>query len=219
MITTPSFAQLESLLSTSPSAVARNKGALFLEYMKRNERLVGSIMTTIINRFQLFDCEGMAEVTATNEIDFTAMVDEPTALYLSIPLSGTQLYQPLLACFTMPMFRAFEHRGVLPRGVACYLDEFGNMGHIRLRATHQHRALPARSPYHGGPERLPARAGLWGARGKDHPAKRQCASHPAGRRPGRDKILFGEHWRPDRTNGKPDDDGERGRLARLMGAG
>jgi type IV secretion system protein VirD4 len=130
LITTPSFAQLESLLSTSPSSVTRTKGALFLEYMKRNERLVGSIMTTIINRFQLFDCEGMAEVTAINEIDFSAMIADPTALYLSIPLSETKLYQPLLACFTMQMFRAFEQRGVLPRGIGCYLDEFGNLGYI-----------------------------------------------------------------------------------------
>jgi type IV secretion system protein VirD4 len=130
LITTPSFAQLESLLSTSPSSVTRTKGALFLEYMKRNERLVGSIMTTIINRFQLFDCEGMAEVTATNEIDFSAMIGDPTALYLSIPLSETKLYQPLLACFTLQMFRTFEQRGVLPRGIGCYLDEFGNLGYI-----------------------------------------------------------------------------------------
>jgi type IV secretory pathway TraG/TraD family ATPase VirD4 len=130
LITTPSFAQLENLLSTSPSTVTRTKGALFLEYMKRNERLVGSIMTTIINRFQLFDCEGMAEVTATNEIDFAAMIDDPTALYLSIPLSETKLYQPLLACFTMQMFRTFEQRGVLPRGIGCYFDEFANLGYI-----------------------------------------------------------------------------------------
>ncbi|HLI05889.1 MAG TPA: type IV secretory system conjugative DNA transfer family protein [Ktedonobacteraceae bacterium] len=130
LITTPSFAQLESLLSTSPSSVTRTKGALFLEYMKRNERLVGSIMTTIINRFQLFDCEGMTEVTATNEIDFEAMIGDPTALYLSIPLSETKLYQPLLACFTLQMFRAFEQRGVLPPGIGCYLDEFGNLGYI-----------------------------------------------------------------------------------------
>ena len=130
LITTPSIVQLESLLATSPSTVTRTKGAIFLEYMKRNERLVGSIMTTIINRFQLFDCEGMAEVTATNEIDFAAMIDDPTALYLSIPLSETPLYQPLLACFTMQMFRAFEQCGVLPRGIGCYFDEFSNIGYL-----------------------------------------------------------------------------------------
>jgi len=130
LITTPSFAKLESLLRTSPSTVTRTKGAVFLAYMKRNERLIGSIMTTIINRFQLFDCEGMPEVTATNEIDFAAMIDDPTALYLSIPLSETKLYQPLLACFTLQMFRAFEQRGVLPRGIGCYFDEFANLGYI-----------------------------------------------------------------------------------------
>jgi type IV secretion system protein VirD4 len=58
------------------------------------------------------------------------MIADPTALYLSIPLSETKLYQPLLACFIMQMFRAFEQRGVLPRGIGCYLDEFGNLGYI-----------------------------------------------------------------------------------------
>src|SRR5450755_191854 len=130
LLTQVSFKDLEALLSTSPSLQARKKAETFLENMKQNERLIGSIMTDIGNRFQVFDSEGVAEVTATNEIDFELMIDVPTALYLSIPRSETDLHQPVLACFTMQMFQAWERRGVLPRGIACYLDEFANLGHI-----------------------------------------------------------------------------------------
>ncbi len=130
LLTELPFEELKELLSTSPSTQARKKAGAFLDNMKRNERLIGSIMTDIGNRFQVFDSEGVAEVTATNEIDFDVMIDVPTALYLSIPRSETELHQPLLACFTMQMFRSWERRGVLPRGIACYLDEFANLGYI-----------------------------------------------------------------------------------------
>jgi type IV secretion system protein VirD4 len=130
LLTEQPFEDLEELLSTSPSIAARKKAGVFLDNMKRNERLIGSIMTDIGNRFQVFDSDGVADVTAMNEIDFDVMIDVPTALYLSIPRSETELHQPLLACFTMQMFRSWERRGVLPRGIACYLDEFANLGHI-----------------------------------------------------------------------------------------
>jgi len=87
------------------------------------------------------------EVTATNEIDFEVMIDVPTAFYLSIPRSETELHQPLLACFTMQLFHSWERRGVLPRGVGCYLDEFANLGYIPKfetfisTARHLHVAL------------------------------------------------------------------------------
>ena len=71
-----------------------------------NERLIGSVMTTDIGgRFELFDAENVRVVTALNEIDFHQMVDTPTALYLSIPRSEVEFYRPLLACFSMQMFR------------------------------------------------------------------------------------------------------------------
>lgn len=130
LLTELPFEDLEELLSTSPSTQSRKKAGTFLDNMKRNERLIGSIMTDIGNRFQVFDSEGVAEVTSANEIDFDTMIDIPTALYLSIPRSETELHQPLLACFTTQMFRSWERRGVLPRGIACYLDEFANLGYI-----------------------------------------------------------------------------------------
>jgi type IV secretion system protein VirD4 len=135
-IASKSFEEMKDLLTESPSAEAKRKAANFLKNMAHNERLIGSIMTDIGNRFQLFDSDNVRAVTSVNEIDFNAMVDSPTALYLSIPRSEVPIYKPLMAAFTMQMFRAWEQRaasspgGSLPRGIACYMDEFANIGHI-----------------------------------------------------------------------------------------
>lgn len=136
IITTMPFEDLKTLLSASPSEPARRAGGEFVRYMALNERLVGSIMTDMGNRFQVLHSDEIRAVTATNEIDFCQMIEEPTALYLSIPSSETEFYRPLLACFTMQMFRIWQHRvehshaRKLPLPVACYLDEFSNIGSI-----------------------------------------------------------------------------------------
>ena len=136
LITGTSFDGLKKLFARTPSSEARRKAAPFLTYLEKNERLVGSVMTEIINRFQLFDSDAVRMVTATNEINFHEMVDEPTALYLTIPRSEVDLYRPLMACFTMQMFRTWEQRAererenTLPRGIGCYMDEFANIGYI-----------------------------------------------------------------------------------------
>ena len=133
-ITGKTFADLKQILSQSPSPEARRKAGSFLHHASLNDRLIGSLMTDIGSRFQLFDSEQVRRVTARNEIDFGEMVDVPTALYLSIPRSEVTFYRPLMACFTMQMFRAWEQRsaqeGTLPRGIACYMDEFANIGII-----------------------------------------------------------------------------------------
>ena len=128
------FEQLKEILTHSPSHEARRKAENFLHNLSLNERLIGSVMTDIGGRFELFDSENVRTVTAINEIDFSEMVDAPTALYLSIPRSEVDLYRPLMACFSMQMFRMWEQRvaegGTLPRGIACYMDEFANIGYI-----------------------------------------------------------------------------------------
>lgn len=136
LITGMPFEEIKKLLSTSPSTAARREAQGFLDYMSRNERLIGSIMTDIGNRFQALASEEVRKVTAINEIDFDQMVDEPTAFYLSIPRSATRRMRPIMACLTMQMFTSWERRAeqsskrALPRGMACYLDEFTNIGHI-----------------------------------------------------------------------------------------
>jgi len=129
-----SYEDLKRILMQSPSQTAREKMQQFLNNMGKNERLVGSTMSDIGVRFQLFDIEAVRTVTAINEIDFNGMVDDPTALFLSIPRSEVKVYRPLMATFTMQMFRIWEQRaeqtGSLPRGIACYMDEFANIGYI-----------------------------------------------------------------------------------------
>ncbi len=135
-ITQHSFEDLQAMLGKSPSHEARRKVKSFLEYMSKNERLVGSIMTDIVGRFQLFDSNDVRATTATNDLDFEQMAETPTALYLSIPYTEVDLYAPLLACLTTQMFRAWSERAKrertrsLPRGIACYMDEFANLGYI-----------------------------------------------------------------------------------------
>lgn len=128
------YEDLKDTLSHSPSRTAREKMQQFLNNVGKNERLVGSTMSDIGVRFQLFDIEAFRQVTALNEIDFNTMVDDPTVLFLSIPRSERRLYRPLMATLAMQMFRAWEQRaeetGMLPRGIACYMDEFANIGYI-----------------------------------------------------------------------------------------
>lgn len=135
-ITQHRFEELKALLPHSPSHEARRKAATFLDYMSQNERLVGSMMTDIVGRFQLFDSDDVRIATATNDLDFEQMTEIPTALYLSIPYTEVDLYAPLLACLTTQMFRTWSERAKcertrsLPRGIACYMDEFANLGYI-----------------------------------------------------------------------------------------
>ncbi len=130
------YDDLEHILGNSPAESARQLAQPFLEYMSKNERLVGSVMTTIINRFQVLASPEVQAVTAKNEIDFQQMAEVPTALFLCVSPDETSFHRPLLACFTMQMFRQWRKaartsaRKSLPRQIACYLDEFANIGVI-----------------------------------------------------------------------------------------
>ncbi len=136
ILCTMPYEQMKRTLTTSPSQQARDEVTAFFAYMDKNPKLVGSLMADVGTRFQLLASEHIRAVTARNDIDFAAMADRPIALYLSIPRRYQERYQPLLACFMMQMFAAWEERaeqepnGQLPRGIMCYLDEFANLGFI-----------------------------------------------------------------------------------------
>src|SRR6266699_2727125 len=136
ILCTMPYEEMKRTLTTSPSRQARDEVTTFFAYMDKNPKLVGSLMADVGTRFQLLASEHIRVVTARNDIDFAAMADRPIALYLSIPRRYQERYQPLLACFMMQMFAAWEERaeqgptGQLPRGIMCYLDEFANLGFI-----------------------------------------------------------------------------------------
>ncbi len=135
-----SFEELQLLFQQSPSVEAREELASFFEYMGKNDKLVGALMTDIGTRFQLV--RSVADVTARNDIDFRVMSERPIALYLSIPRRYAARYQPLLACFLMQAFLTWEEvaetspGGRLPQTIIAYLDEFTNLGYIPNFSTY-----------------------------------------------------------------------------------
>ncbi|GCE20924.1 type IV secretory system conjugative DNA transfer family protein [Dictyobacter kobayashii] len=136
ILTGSSFADIEALFEASPSVQAKKTAAAFLKNLKLNEKTAGGVMTDIAGRFFRLQNPTLAAVTTSNDIDFNAMIKQPTAFYLSIPASAAERIQPLTACLLMQMFTAFvnraeqDPRGQLPRGITCYLDEFANAGKI-----------------------------------------------------------------------------------------
>ncbi len=136
ILCTTSYEELKQLFAGSPSIHARREVKTFFEYIDLNPKLTGSVMTDLNTRFQLLTSDQIRDVTARNEIDFAAMAQRPIALYMSIPRRYAERYQPLLACFMMQMFSVWEEEatksptGQLARGIACYLDEFANLGYI-----------------------------------------------------------------------------------------
>jgi len=120
------YEEMKRTLSTSPSRQTRSEVTAFFDYLDKNPKLVGSLMADVGTRFQLLASEQIRAVTARQEIDFRAMAERPIALSLSIPRRYQERYQPLLACFMMQMFAAWEARaeeepdGRLPQGIMCY---------------------------------------------------------------------------------------------------
>jgi type IV secretion system protein VirD4 len=128
LITNQSFDDLRNMFKKTRSREARYIARQFVESMQKNERLIGSIMTEIGNRFQLLASPNARSITAVNNLDFDEMLRTPTAFFLSIQRSEIRRYRPLMACLTQQMFTAWEKQGT--NGMACYLDEFANLGYL-----------------------------------------------------------------------------------------
>jgi type IV secretion system protein VirD4 len=93
-------------------------------------------MVEMATRFFRFKNPSLRAVTASDDLDFTRMVDEPTALFLSIPEDEAQRLEPISACLIMQLMSALVRRATrspgrrLPRDFAFYMDEFCNAGVI-----------------------------------------------------------------------------------------
>ncbi len=127
---------IEVMFRRSPSAIAKKVATAFFENLQKNDRLAGSIMVEMATRFFRFLNPSLREVTSSNDLNFTRLVDEPTALFLSIPEDEAERLEPLSACFIMQMMSSLVRRAThspnqrLPRDFAFYLDEFCNAGTI-----------------------------------------------------------------------------------------
>lgn len=131
-----SIPQVKALLITSPSVSARSIATSFINSLSLNERLTGSIMVEMATRLFPLKNPDIQRVTSANDIDFDRMVDTPTALFLSIPVSDTRRLKWLSSALIMQMMKRLVIRaeqspgGRLPRSIAFYLDEFCNAGRI-----------------------------------------------------------------------------------------
>ncbi len=127
---------MEAMFQNSPSSIAKKVATAFFRNLQKNERLAGSIMVEMSTRFFRFMNPTLQEVTNSNDLNFTQMVDEPTALFLSIPEDEAPRLEPLSACFIMQMMNSMVRRAThspsrrLPRDFAFYMDEFCNAGII-----------------------------------------------------------------------------------------
>src|SRR5216110_862658 len=102
------YDELKATLTGSPSEKARKETSAFFEFMEKNERLIGGLMTDVGSRFQVLLSEDVRAVTSRNDIDFRRMTEQPSAFYLSIPRRGAERCQPLLATLVLQMFASWE---------------------------------------------------------------------------------------------------------------
>ena len=100
-----SIPQVKALLITSPSVSARSIATSFINSLSLNERLTGSIMVEMATRLFPLKNPDIQRVTSANDIDFDRMVDTPTALFLSIPVSDTRRLKWLSSALIMQMIK------------------------------------------------------------------------------------------------------------------
>ena len=130
------FAAVRATLEGSPVPEVRAKAAGFLAYVGQSEKLLGGLFSALAVRFAVLDSPEIRATTGASEIDLAALGRTPTALYIGFDLHLAATLAPLTACFFTQLFTELVElaktrpSGALPVPVLCYLDEFGNLGHI-----------------------------------------------------------------------------------------
>jgi len=130
------FAAVRAALLGSPVPEVRAKAEGFLAYVGQSEKLLGGLFSELAVRFAVLDSPEVRATTGTSEIDLAALGRTPTALYIGFDLHLAATLAPLTACFFTQLFTELVELakgrpdGALPVPVLCYLDEFGNLGHI-----------------------------------------------------------------------------------------
>ena len=120
----------------SPSPLARDVAASFLASVSNNPKLAGSILADMASRLFMLRNPALVAVTSSDEFDFEAMMEKPTAIFLCIPASDSRRLKWLSAAFFMQLMSCLTKRaehspdGRLPRPMGFYLDEFANIGVI-----------------------------------------------------------------------------------------
>lgn len=130
------FEAVRATLLGSPVPEVRAKAEGFLAYVGQSEKLLGGLFSELTVRFAVLDSPEIRATTGASEIDLAALGRAPTTLYIGFDLHLAATLAPLTACFFTQLFTELVELakgrpdGALPVPVLCYLDEFGNLGHI-----------------------------------------------------------------------------------------
>jgi len=131
-------------LRESPAPLARESAHSFMAALEANEKLLGGAFAEIKPRFRIMADPRVQAVTARHDVDFARLADaghKPIALFLQLDRTMQEELKPLAAAFFLDLFRTLSQladvsaTGELARPVACYLDEFGNLGAVPKMAT------------------------------------------------------------------------------------
>lgn len=115
---------LEDLLSRyAPDEATLNQ---FKGFVSGNERMRAAFLTTARNALKLFGNPEIASMTSRDEIDFHALREEKTVLYLIVPETDAKFYSFLVNCFFMQFFEAQKQLRYKSEGLPIYVlfDEF-----------------------------------------------------------------------------------------------
>lgn len=131
-------------LKVSPAPLARESALSFMAALEANEKLLGGAFAEIKPRFRIMADPRVQAVTARHDVDFARLADashKPIALFLQLDRTLQEELKPLAAAFFLDLFRTLSQladaspSGELARPVACYLDEFGNLGAVPKMAV------------------------------------------------------------------------------------
>ncbi len=133
-----------STLEESPAPLARESAHSFMTALKANEKLLGGAFAEIKPRFRIMADPRVQAVTSRHDVDFARLADashKPIALFLQLDRTLQEELKPLAAAFFLDLFRTLSQladaspSGELARPVACYFDEFGNLGSVPKMAV------------------------------------------------------------------------------------
>lgn len=123
----PDFREvLEVMAESSVSAVAN---AANIVLGKSNDRGLPSLRETLSNELALWDDPGVTAATASAEVDFRALKEQPATVYITVPFDKTDAYAPFLKVLLSTALEAMvqnEHKPAIP--VLFILDEFLSLG-------------------------------------------------------------------------------------------
>ncbi len=124
-------ALLEDLSGSSVDA-ARARAMVVGDLLK-NERAGGNVFSDLRERFMVLGNPTVAGTMQGKSVDFSAMVREPTAIFVQVSTAALYL-QPLLSVFvataTAELLKLTASGGPLAREVRFVIDELGNLGRI-----------------------------------------------------------------------------------------